>query len=140
MFPVKKAQDSKDTMFTLAHTPAGNGQNGLIVKFSLNSMEIPPMEYNYFLKYIRNQSLYIHIFDFEKKMKMGSVCVPLQMFERHEMQSSVTFLREYDIIEKLEDVMLRDSRDYSAKRRGKLHLRVANIGKKTCKFPLQFIH
>jgi len=133
VYPIKKAADTKDTMYILSPNFAASGINGLVKRFSVSNMELAPNEYTYFTKYLHTSSMFIHVYDAEKRMKIGSVCIPLNYLNRHEMQSGVSCIREFDIIEKLEDMMTRDSRDYSAKRRGKLHMRLANIGKQSCK-------
>lgn len=109
-----------------------NAADGLAINFKLDPSQVSEQEFEAFQQYIKTQSLFIDVYDAERLLKFGTICVPLDALHRPELQASVQSTREYDVVESLEHAYMDDGFSSLLLRcLAKLHIRLTNVGRKS---------
>ncbi len=125
--PSKPNQEPTPRLLSLY--PDAREKFGYSTRFILDSSRITEAEYQLFQQYLKQSSLVIDIYDADRFFKFGTVSVPLCVMERHDLQNSQQITREYDIMESLEQVFDVESNTDMARYKGKIDIRLTNVGK-----------
>ena len=121
-----------DNVYILSLNENGVSKNhGLQLKYTIDASSVTEEEFSNFMSYLKNESLFVHIYDNETRFKYGVIRIPLELFIRSDSESSVQHTKEYDIVESLENLIADEGfvDEIKGKLQGKLVLTVSNVGR-----------